>query len=242
MTKIWAHRGASGYAPENTLEAFALAAEQKVDGVELDVQLTKDDKLVVIHDETVKRVSGVDGYVRDFTLAELKKLNVNKTIQGYKEVHVPTLTEVYDLLKYTGLMINVEIKSSVIWYSQIEEKVLALTKEMNMQNQVIFSSFNHYSIKKIKELDSTAQTGMLYSDVLCNIAEYAQNVGVDALHPVFIHRYMDSVFQEYMDSKIPLHIWTVNQEEDMRFFMENKIDAIITNYPDIAVKVRDSLE
>lgn len=238
MTKIWAHRGASGYAPENTLEAFALAVEQKADGVELDVQLTKDGKLVVIHDETIDRVSGEHGLVKDFTLEELKKLNVNRTIPGFQAVTIPTLEEVYDLLKGTGLAINVEIKSSIIWYPEIEKRVLELTKSMGLQDKVIYSSFNHYSIRKLKELDETVQTGILYGDVLCDIAAYCKNVGADALHPVFTHRYMESVWKEYMASGIPLHIWTVNEEADMTFFMENNIDAIITNYPDKAVKLR----
>lgn len=238
MTKIWAHRGASGYAPENTLEAFALAVEQKADGVELDVQLTKDGKLVVIHDETIDRVSGEHGLVKDFSLEELKKLNVNRTIPGFQAVTIPTLEEVYDLLKGTGLAINVEIKSSIIWYPEIEKKALELTNSMGLQDKVIYSSFNHYSIRKLKELDATVQTGILYGDVLCDIAAYCKNVGADALHPVFTHRYMESVWKEYMASGIPLHIWTVNEEADMTFFMENNIDAIITNYPDKAVKLR----
>lgn len=238
MTKIWAHRGASGYAPENTLEAFALAVEQKADGVELDVQLTKDGKLVVIHDERIDRVSGEHGFVKDFTLEELKQLNVNRTIPDYQSVTIPTLEEVYDLLKGTGLTINVEIKSSIIWYPDIEKKALELTKSMGLQDKVIYSSFNHYSIRKLKDLDATVQTGILYSDVLCDIAAYCKNAGADALHPVFCHRYMDSVWKEYMASGIPLHIWTVNEEADMKFFMESKIDAIITNYPDKAVAIR----
>lgn len=239
MTKIWAHRGASGYAPENTLESFGLAVEQKADGVELDVQLTKDDKIVVIHDETLERVSGQRGYVKDFTLSQLKELNVSRPIKNYKETQIPTLEEVYDLLKGTGLTINVEIKSSLIWYPQIEEKTLELTKRMGMEDKVLYSSFNHYSLRKIKELAPEAQTGILYSDVLCDIADYCRNVGADALHPAYIHRYMDSVWAEYMRSGIPFHIWTVNDEADMRFFIENKIDAIITNYPDKALKIRE---
>ena len=147
MTKIWAHRGASGYAPENTLEAFALAVEQEADGVELDIQLTKDQRLVVIHDETLDRVSERHGYVKDFEWKELCKIPVNRTIPEYKEVFIPTLEDVYQLLKSSGLTVNVELKTGVIWYPQIEEKVLALTKEMGMLEQVIFSSFNHISIK-----------------------------------------------------------------------------------------------
>lgn len=94
-TKVWAHRGASAYAPENTLEAFLLAAEQGADGVELDVQLTKDGEMVVVHDEEIDRVSDGSGFVKDYTLAELKNLNFNKTHLEYQNVKIPTLATVY---------------------------------------------------------------------------------------------------------------------------------------------------
>ena len=125
-TKVWAHRGASAYAPENTLEAFRLGAEQGADGVELDVQLSKDGELVVIHDETIDRVSGGHGYVRDYTLEELRKLQFNKTHPEYQDVRIPTLGEVYDLLKPLGLEINVEIKTGIYFYPGIEEKLYLL--------------------------------------------------------------------------------------------------------------------
>ena len=98
-TKVWAHRGASAYAPENTLEAFLLAAEHGADGVELDVQLTKDGEMVVVHDEEIDRVSDGSGFVKDYTLAELKTLNFNKTHPEYQDVKIPTLREVYEALK-----------------------------------------------------------------------------------------------------------------------------------------------
>ena len=114
-SKVWAHRGASAYAPENTLEAFRLGAEQGADGVELDVQLSKDGQLVVIHDETIDRVSDGHGYVRDYSLEELKKFVFNKTHPEYADARIPTLGEVYDLLKPLGLEINVEIKTGLLY-------------------------------------------------------------------------------------------------------------------------------
>ena len=89
-TKVWAHRGASGYAPENTLDAFRKAVEMGADGIELDVQMTKDGELVVIHDETIDRVSNGKGWVKDYTYEELKKFNFNKTHQEYTKEEIPT--------------------------------------------------------------------------------------------------------------------------------------------------------
>ncbi|NRU22051.1 glycerophosphoryl diester phosphodiesterase [Clostridium beijerinckii] len=174
-TKIWAHRGASEYAPENTLEAFELAVAQGADGVELDVQLTKDGELVVIHDETIDRTSNGRGNVIEYTLKELKNFNFNCSNPNYVYAEIPTLKEVYELLKPTNLIINVELKTGIIFYEGIEEKVLKLSKDMDFEDRVIYSSFNHYTIKKIKELNNKARTGLLYCDGWIGILEYAKN-------------------------------------------------------------------
>ncbi len=89
-TKVWAHRGASAYAPENTLEAFELAAQMHADGVELDIQLTRDGEMVVTHDEEIKRVTGQPGYVKDYTLAELKQMQFNRTHPEFDNARIPT--------------------------------------------------------------------------------------------------------------------------------------------------------
>ena len=94
-TKVWAHRGASAYAPENTLEAFKLAVDIGSDGIELDVQLSKDGELVVIHDEEIDRTSNGKGFVKDYTLKELKKFNFNHSNSKYHKVNIPTLKEVF---------------------------------------------------------------------------------------------------------------------------------------------------
>ena len=145
-TKVWAHRGASGYAPENTLDAFRKAVEMGADGIELDVQMTKDGELVVIHDETIDRVSNGKGWVKDYTYEELKKFNFNKTHQEYTKEEIPTLEQVYRLIKPTNLTINVEIKTGIYFYPGIEEKLYLLEKEKGMQGKIIYSSFNHFKL------------------------------------------------------------------------------------------------
>ena len=173
-TLVWAHRGASAYAPENTLEAFQKAVELKADGIELDVQQTKDGKLVVIHDEMVDRVSRASGWVKDFTYEKLKKINVNQRFSQYGTQYIPTLEEVYELIRPTNVTINVELKTGVIFYPELEEQVLDLTEQMGMQERVIYSSFNHYSIRKIKRLKPDAMTGLLYQDGMIDVVSYAK--------------------------------------------------------------------
>lgn len=241
MTKIYAHRGASGYAPENTLEAFKLAIKQGAEGIELDVQLTKDGEVVVIHDETIDRVSNKTGFVKDYTLAELREFSFDNNIEGYKNTKIPTLKEVLELLKPTNLMLNIELKTSIIWYENIEEKVLKLVYDTDMRDRVIYSSFNHYSIKKIKNLDEKANTALLFGDVILYTVNYIKNANIPAIHPPVYQLKMDNFLDEYINSGLDIRVWTVNNPDDMQSLINKNIDAIITNYPDIALKKRGEL-
>ncbi len=241
-TKIWAHRGASGYAPENTLEAFGKAVELKADGIELDVQMTKDGQLVIIHDETVNRVSNAKGWVKDYTWEELKKLNVNKKFPEYGEVRIPSLEEVYSLMKNTELMINVEIKSGIVFYENIEEKVLELTEKMGLEDRVLYSSFNHYSVLKLKKLNPSVKTGFLYEDCYIGMPEYAVKYGVEALHPALYNLQYPDFIKDCKDRNIAIRAWTVNEVEYMKMLCENEIEGMITNYPDVGRMVLEEYE
>lgn len=241
MTKIWAHRGASGYAPENTLEAFKLAAEMGADGLELDVQLTKDGEIVVAHDEKIDRVSNGTGKVTDYTLEELKQLNFNKTHPEYSEVcRIPTLREVFECLKDSRLTINIELKTGAIFYDGIEEKVVKLVKEMGYENRVLYSSFNHHSVLKVKEYQPDAKLAFLYSHELSKVAEYAKMNGVHAVNPSITCTLHEEEMKECKKNNIEINVWTVNREKDMRRLIGMGVDAIITNYPDVALKVLEN--
>lgn len=241
MTKVFAHRGASGYAPENTLEAFALAGEQGAQGIELDVQLTKDGEVVVIHDETIDRVSTGKGAVRDYTLEELRRFSFHNHKKEYEGVQIPTLREVLEQVKPGGMEVNIELKTGIYWYPGLEEKTVELVKAAGMENRVIYSSFNHYSVQKILELDGEAETAYLYSDVLLNVENYAKNTGVCGLHPAVYHLKMADFLESYRKSGLKVRVWTVNDEADMRQFIEKDLEAVITNYPDRALRVRDEV-
>ena len=236
MTKIFAHRGASAYAPENTVEAFALAMEQGADGIE------KDGQVVVIHDEIIDRVSDGTGAVRDYTLEELKKFHFSNHMENYENAVIPTLKEVLDLIKPSNMLLNIELKTGIYWYSNLEEKTMELVKEAGMEDRVIYSSFNHYSIKKILELDSHAECAFLYSDVILNVDKYAKNAGVCGLHPAVYHLKMAEFLKEYQESGLKVRVWTVNKKEDMEKFIKADLEAVITNYPDKALEIRKSLQ
>ena len=237
---VWAHRGASGYAPENTLAAFQMAADMGADGVELDIQLTKDDQIVVIHDETINRTSNGTGNVRDYSLEELRKFNFNKTKPETEWADIPTMAEVFDLLKPTGLFINIEIKTGIYFYPQIEEKILALAKEKGMEDRVCYSSFNHYTVKRIQELAPDATVGFLYADGPIDMPEYGIKHGVQALHPALYNLQFEGFVEECHKKGLLLNVWTVNEEEHMRKCCELGVHAIITNYPDLAREIVDA--
>ena len=230
--KIWAHRGASGHAPENTLPAFELAHVLGADGIELDVQLTRDGVPVVIHDEKIDRVSDGRGCVKDYTLRELKAFNMNKNFPAYGIVSIPTLEEVYDLVRNTDLTVNVELKNSVVFYEELEEKVLRLAEEKGLADRIIYSSFNHYSMRRIKDLLPTARTAFLYSDGILDIAEYAEKYGVFAVHPsAGCMKYPGVDVVKACHAKgIRVHVWTVNEETDFERMRKLGADAVITNY------------
>ena len=240
-TLVWAHRGASAYAPENTLAAFEKAAVMKADGVELDVQLTLDGEVVVAHDEELERVSDGTGYLKDYSLAQLRKLNFNKTHPEYKGAQIPTLSEVYELLKPTGLTVNVEFKTGIFWYKGIEEKVLDLTAKMGMEERVIYSSFNHYTLAHIRREKPDAKTGLLYSDNWIDVAPYARDVvKVDALHPALYHLQDAEYVKTAHQYGLKTHVWTVNDEDYMCMCVQMGVEAIITNKPDLCRSVVDT--
>ena len=239
--KVWAHRGASGYAPENTISAFKKASQMNADGVELDIQLSKDGELVVIHDETVDRVSDRKGFVKDYTLRELREIDVSRPMPGFGFERIPKLSEVLEELKPTGMTINIECKTGVFFYPGIEEKMIKLLKDMKMTDRIWCSSFNHESVKKVKRLCPEMKTGFLIGDVIIDVADYARKNGAMALHPALYHMQDEGLIDRCKKNGLAVHVWTVNDSKDMETLCKAGVDALITNYPDIARKVVDKV-
>lgn len=239
---VWAHRGASGIMPENTLPAFAKAVELGADGVELDIQMSADGEIVVIHDEMVDRTSDGKGWVKDFTLEQLRQLDVS---YGHKElghVCIPTMREVFELLKPTELTINIELKTGILDYPGMEEKILILTREYGFEDRVIYSSFNHYSILKIQKLDPSAKTAFLYADGPIDMPEYGKKHHVNALHPAMYNIRMPDFMKKCKEYGLDVNVWTVNNEEYTKLCIQAGVNAIITNYPDLVRRVIQSVK
>lgn len=244
-TLVWAHRGASAYAPENTLPAFALAAEMKVDGIELDVHLSKDGEIIVCHNDTINDTSDKQGKIREMTLAEIKEANFayrygnTKFEEKYGFVPAPTLDEVYELMKPTGLTVNVEIKGDG---DDLVERCVEVAKNAGMSDRVYYSSFDFVALTKVLKLAPEASCAPLYSQRIAMISEYAQLVGFKAIHPAFgyIYTYPDTV-RLCHEKGIRVNPWTVDGEADMERLAKMGVDALITDLPDVARKVLDGL-
>lgn len=185
--KIWAHRGCSQKYPENTLTAFSKAAElyeKGLTGIELDVQLTRDGEIVVIHDERIDRTTDGYGFVRDYTLEELKTFHIHT---GKPEAeHIPTLTEVMELLKdkiSSGLRLNIELKNSIYPYPGMEEKVHRLVGAYDLNDKILYSSFSAKSLETMREIDKDVEIGVLDTKVSDCLYKLKGGCGAEALHP-----------------------------------------------------------
>jgi len=236
---VWAHRGASGYCPENTMPAFEKAIELGADGIELDIQETKDGEIVICHDEKINRTSDGKGYLKDFTLTQLREFDFSKgrVQKGYEGTKISTMKEVFELIKPTNLTINIELKTGVVSYKGLEEKIINMTEKYGFTDRVTFSSFNHYSIKRIKELRPYAKCGFLYMDGTIGMPAYCRFHKIEALHPAFYNMRYDGFLEDCIKNNIELNVWTVNEEEHMVTCIKSGVNAIITNYPDRAVDI-----
>ena len=228
---IWGHRGASGHAPENTLPAFKMAADMGADGIELDIQQTRDGVIVVCHDETIDRTSSGAGWLRDFTFEGLRKLDFSNGNAAYEGVQIPSMEEVFDLLAPTGLTINIEIKTGIVFYEGIEEKILELTRRKGWEDRVIYSSFNHYTVRRIKELDPGAKVGLLYGDGPVDMPGYGKKLGADALHPALYNLQYPDFMEDSRKYGLDVNVWTVNSKEHLEWCRRLGVNAVITNYP-----------
>ncbi|MDU7537963.1 MAG: glycerophosphodiester phosphodiesterase [Peptostreptococcaceae bacterium] len=233
----FAHRGDSSNYPENTMLAFKKAIELEVKGIELDVHKSKDNELVVIHDEDIQRTFLGKGLVKDYTLKELKQFSCRKDVfRDHPDCKIPTLKEVLKLIKPYELTLNIELKTDHIHYAGIEEDVLRMLEDYNLKSRVIISSFYHQSLARVKEIDSNMRTGILFHHPIENVVEYAKNLGAWSLHP-----YLPLVNEKFIENAhhgdLKVNIYTVNNPEHIRRCALEKVDGIFTDYPGLCKEI-----
>lgn len=224
--KILAHRGASALAPENTLAAFRLAIEYKADYIELDVHLSSDDSLMIIHDNTVDRTTNGKGKVQDMTYQQLKALNAHypdKFDNDFINEKIPTLFEALSLAK-DQIKVCIEFKAS-----GLEEKVLILIRQMNMEKDIYISSFTIDHLKKIKFLNNNIPVLYLQPKLTKEGIDEAANINAQAVGPGFL---LGKSKIDYAHEKgMEVWKWTDNRVEKMENLIEKGVDAIMTDNP-----------
>jgi len=228
---VCAHRGASGYAPENTMKAYRLAHKLGAHACENDVHLTADGQLVVVHDFQIDRVSNGNGTVEKMTLKELKKLDFG---DGEK---IPTLDECLSFFDASGMKLNIEIKSMDAVYDVALVKGIGdCVRKHGLAPQIIISSFFHQSLCDMKALYPELDTAVLHGEELKNAGAYAAAIGAKYDHPYF--KCVDEAYmKECKAHGIEVNPWTVNEEADMRRMAALGCNMLITNYPDVALKI-----
>lgn len=241
MTKVYAHRGYSGRFPENTMLAFKEAAKTGCYGIELDVQLTKDGQLIVIHDERIDRTTDGTGYVRDYTLEELRRFNAAASWNGkFGFQPIPTFEEYCQWAAGEKLVTNIELKTGVYYYEGIEEKTLEMVRKYGLTDRVLFSSFLHSSITILRKLAPEIKCGALVeNDGLGNPGYYCEKMDFRCFHPGWM-----CLPKEDVDSckahSIELNVWTVNDMDVLERLVEWEVDGLISNFPAVCMAYVES--
>ena len=228
----FAHRGFSGCYPENTMLAFEKALEAGCEGMEFDVHLTRDNVLVIIHDEAVDRTSEGHGLVKDMTYEELCRLDFSYKWKGQVPFQrIPTLDEFFRLVRDRDILCNIELKTGVYEYPGIEKAVLDKILQYNMAEKVIISSFNHHSVMRMKALAPRIPCGFLAETWILDAGDYVESHRIEAYHPQF-HMLTDRETADMKAHGRRINTWTVNEPEDIRRMIALQVDGIIGNYPD----------
>jgi glycerophosphoryl diester phosphodiesterase len=223
MLKI-AHRGAKAYEPENTLQAFQKALDLHSDGIELDVHLSSDGHIIVMHDETIDKMTNGKGNINIYTLSELKSFRIAGKIQ------IPTLNEVFDLVD-KKCFINVELKNA-----DASKNVVSLIEEYINEKgwkyeHFIISSFDWNALTAVQNLNPNIAIGVLTEENLDTALAFAESIKATAIHPDFQLLNEENV-RQIQEKGFLVFPWTVNSEEDIRKVKSYNVNGIISDNPD----------
>lgn len=241
---IYAHRGASAHAPENTMEAYKMAFDQyHADGIEIDVHYSKDGEMVIMHDFDLSRTTNGSGMIFTKTLSELKALSASTHYTGegsYPGAKIPTLNEVLELVAEKGKKINIELKAGSFLYPKIEERIIEMVYDYNLQSKTLLSSFDHISMVRAKEIDSKIKTGILSDCRMYQTTDYVLKTGADAYNGLYAAFTPEEVIS-LKEAGLMVNCYTPNEEKEIQAMIQLGMDIIITNYPERGIKLRDQL-
>ncbi len=224
---IIAHRGSSNAAPENTLAALRAAIEERADGVEIDVRMTKDGEIILMHDSTLKRTAGIDDNISQLTYSELADVDVGSWFSSsYIGEKIPTLREALELCK-GEMAIMIEVKGGRYDRYDIAKKVVSDVEEMGMSQDVVVASFNQDVLKEIKELNSSIVTCLILRFAYGNISEM-EHVDMFSMESYFVYK---GISKNIKNSGKSLAVWTLNDRRQMASLRDMGIDQVVTDNP-----------
>lgn len=237
ITKVYSHRGDTKNAPENTISAFRKAIDMSVDGIELDVQMTCDDEIVVIHDHYLGRTCNGSGMIKDMRYDQLRKLDFGGWFtKEFEKEKIPLLYEVIELIKDKNIELNIEIKATPGKYNnKIETEIVKIIKEHRFEERAFISSFNHYSLEKIKKEYEDIRIAPLFVGIFKDVWEYAKKIGayaVNPLHEGITQQLLENCYQ----NDIKVNARTVDKPEDIERIISLGSDGIISNRPDVVMR------
>jgi glycerophosphoryl diester phosphodiesterase len=225
-------RGASAYAPENTLAAFERAVELGADAIEFDIHLSRDGELVVIHDDTLDRTTDGSGPVRERSLGELMRLDAGRWFgEGFAGQRIPRLDEVLD--RFAGkIPVALEIKAGSTFFPGIEEKVISALRERAAIDHAAVASFDHYALRRLKEIEPTIRTAALLVGRPVSLSALAGPARADglAIEASFVTK---AEVEACRAAGLQIVVWVVNEPAQMRHFIRLGVDGIITDRPDL---------
>lgn len=230
--RIFGHRGSMGYAPENTFASFELAIQQGVDAIELDVHLTADGEVVVIHDALLDRTAGGEGLVGEKRLAELKALDAGAHFgPQFAGQRIPTLGETLAWAR-GKCVLDIEIKGGPWPYPGLEEKVVSLIRQHEMTDQTIVISFDHPTVARVRALAPEIATGTLWACRPIDPVAVARAAGANAILPFWAYCDQETVNLAHA-AGLSVHPWATSEPRIIERLIAMGVDSICSNHPDI---------
>ncbi len=232
MPLNFAHRGASGHAPENTMAAFRLAIEQGADGIEFDLHQTADGGLVILHDFTLKRIAGDPREVRRLSLKQVRSTPIGTGRSAkFKNERIPTLKEVMGLVR-NGPLLQIELKRGSPYYPDIEHRLLEAVLDNGLLNRVLISSFDTAALKTLRGLDPKVRIGLLTrTSGPGEIFREAESISAHSIH-LSRRRFSSALLKGAHARGLSVYLYTVNRPDEMKRYLEMGADGLFTDYPD----------
>lgn len=229
---LFGHRGARGLAPENTIPGIQTALQFGINFVEIDVQCSRDNKLVVMHDSEVDRTTNGHGFVHELDSGYIRSLDAGiKFNDSFKNTPVPFLEDIFDFIKDKEIRVNVEIKNAPFRFDKITELVAGAIAAYDYYNKIIVSSFDHVILQQVRELDPKIHTAVLYAERLVHFEQYVKELGVSAVHPHY-HWVTQELVNSMHKINIAVNTWVINDPQVYRYYSRMGVDSIGTDFPD----------